>query len=373
MVGMRGRRTARWALVAAAAVIACAVPSVVASLPVAGGSVGVDQLRQRIEASGTQQYSGYARTQAELGLPSLPDLSDLTSLLSGTTNVRVWYQAPNVDRVDVITGVGERDVYETPQGTYTWDYVSNLLTEVVGTGPVRLPTAGDLLPPALARRVLTMAPSDPVTPLPPRRIAGISAEGLRIEPSDPATTVARVDIWADPDSGLPLRVEVTARGAAKPILMSWFENVGIGAPDASALTPPSQPGGVSQAAAPNILNAVNALGRFPLPVWLGGYRIQSQLPGLPGFGRYGTGLSQFVVVPLSRNIASSAYDTASKNGGKKVTVPFGRATVIQIPLLTVLIEQLGCGRSYLMAGLANPTVLEQAAIELANVRYRRVR
>ena len=89
MVGMRGRRTARWALVAAAAVVACAVPSVVAGLPVAGGSVGVDQLRQRIEASGTQRYSGYARTQAELGLPSLPDLSDLTSLLSGTTNVRV--------------------------------------------------------------------------------------------------------------------------------------------------------------------------------------------------------------------------------------------------------------------------------------------
>jgi hypothetical protein len=354
-------------------VLACAVPSVVASIPAAGSPIGVDQLRQRIAASATQQYSGYARTQAELGLPSLPDLGDLTSLLSGTTNVRVWYQAHDVNRVDVIDNVGERDVYQTPQGTYTWDYASNLLTEVVGTSPLRLPTAGDLLPPALARRVLTMDPSDPVTALPPQRIAGISAAGLRIQPTDPDTTVARADIWADPDNGLPLRVEITARGATKPIMMSWFLNIDIGAPDASALAPPSQPGGVSQVAAPTILSTVNQLGRYPLPRWLGSHEAQPQLPGLPGVGRYGSGLSQFVVLPLPRNVASSAFDTASKNGGKKVTLPFGRATVIQIPLLTVLIEQVGYRRSYLITGLVNPTVLEQAANELANLRIRRPR
>jgi hypothetical protein len=373
MVGTGGRRTVRWALVAATAVIACAVPSVVASLPAAGSSISVDQLRQRIQASGNQEYSGYARTQAELGLPSLPDLGDLTSLLSGTTNVRVWYQTHDVNRVDVIDNIGERDVYRTPLGTYTWDYASNLLTEVLGTAPLRLPTAGDLLPAALAQRVLTMDPGDPVTALPPRRIAGISAAGLRIRPSDPATTVAQVDIWADPDNGVPLRVEITARGATKPILTSWFLNIDLGAPDPSALRPPAQPGGVSQAAAPTVLSALNQLGRLPLPAWLGGYRVQPQLPGLPGVGRYGSGLSQFEVLPLSRNVASSAFDTATKDGGKKVTVPFGRAVVIQIPLLTVLIEQVGYRRSYLVAGLVNPTVLEQAANELANLRFRRVR
>lgn len=369
MVGRRGKRTARWALVAAVAVVACAVPSIVASIPVAASTIGVDQLRQRIESSASQQYTGYARTQAELGLPSLPDLDNLTTLLSGTSDVRVWFAAENDNRVDVIDTIGERDVYQTPQGTFTWDYASNLLTEVLGTIPLRLPTAGDLVPPELARRVLSMDPSDPVTSLPPMRIAGIDAAGLRIRPTDPATTVAQVDIWADPDNGLPLQVQITARGGTKPILVSRFLDVTLGAPDASAVQPPAQPSGVTQAAAPNILNAVNALDRFPLPKALDGYALQPQLPGLPGIGRYGTGLAQFVVVPLPRNVAFSALHTISTNGGAKVSLPFGRAEVIQIPLLTVMIEQIGYRRTYLVAGLVDHTVLEQVASDLAAVRY----
>lgn len=369
MVGVGGVRTARWALVAAVAVVACAVPSIVSSLPVAAGPISVDQLRQRIESSAAQQYTGYARTQAELGLPSLPDLDNLTTLLSGTSDVRVWYRGADANRVDVIDTIGERDVYQTSAGTWTWDYASNLLTEVVGTQPLRLPTAGDLVPPQLARRVLAMDPADPVSSLPAQRIAGISAAGLRIRPSDPATTVAQVDIWADPGTGLPLEVQITPRGATKPILVSRFLDLTLGPPDASALQPPQQPSGVTQAAAPNILNAVNALDRFPLPRLLAGYQLQPQLPGLPGIGRYGTGLAQFVVLPLPRNVAFSALDTVSKNGGVKITVRHGRAELIQIPLLTVLIEQVGFRRTYLVAGLVDHTVLQQAATDLANIRF----
>jgi hypothetical protein len=44
-----------------------------------------------------------------------------------------------------------------------------------------------------------------VTAIAPRHIAGVDAAGLRINPTDPATTIGRVDIWADPETGLALQ------------------------------------------------------------------------------------------------------------------------------------------------------------------------
>jgi hypothetical protein len=343
----------------------------VAGLPAGGGQANPAQLRQRIMASAGQPYTGYARTQAELGLPNLPAVGDVTSLLSGTTNIRAWYSAADSNRVDVIDTVGERDVYQTPGGQYTWDYGTDLLTEVVGNEPVRLPRAGDLLPPDLARRVLAMDPVDRPVALPPMRVAGIDAVGLRLRPTDPATTVGQVDIWADPANGLPLRVAVTARGANKPVLVSQFLDIDLGRPAQSALTPPDSAGHAAIARAPDILGTIAGFSRFRLPDALAGYQRQPALPGLGGIGRYGAGLATFVVVPLPRNIGSSAVDTATKAGATKVPVARGQAVLIQIPLLTVLIEQVGRGRrTYLLAGFVDHSVMEQAATQLSQRRGR---
>jgi hypothetical protein len=370
MTVVRGRAVRRWLLVAAVAVLVCAVPTLVASLPVSGAEPAAGQLRQRILDSGDRPYVGYVQTEGTLGLPSLPDLSDVTSLLSGSTDVRVWYRSADQNRVDVIDTVGERDVYTTPTGEFTWDYGTDLLTEVVGNEPVRLPRAGDLVPPELARRVLTMDPADPVVSLPTRRIAGIVAAGLRLRPTNPATTVGQVDIWADPATGLPLRVEVTARGAARPVLISQFVDVTRTNPAAATLSPPvNGTNGVSRTPAPDVLSALGNLGRFPLPAELAGYARQPELNGLPGVGRYGTGLSTFVVLPLPADAGRSAIDTATKAGATAMTVTRGRAVLIQIPMLTVLLEQVGFGRrTYLVAGLVNPSVVQQAATEIAALR-----
>ncbi|HEX3650145.1 MAG TPA: sigma-E factor regulatory protein RseB domain-containing protein [Pseudonocardiaceae bacterium] len=366
---MLGRKTVRWAVVAVAAAVACAVPSVVASLPVSGGPLDAAQLRQKIEASADRPYTGYASTQAELGLPELPAVGDVTKLLSGTTNIRAWYLAPDDNRVDVIDTVGERDVYQTPDGQFTWDYGSGLLTEILGAEPVRLPRAVDLLPPDLARRVLQMDPVDRPIALPARRIAGVATEGIRLRPTDPSTTVGQVDIWADPATGLPLRVEVTAKGAAKPLLISQFVTIDQHLPDPSALRPPDAGGQLATAQAPDIVSAIAGFTRARLPDELSGYELQPQLPGLPGVGRYGAGLATFVVLPLPRNIGGPAIDAATKAGATDVPVVRGRAVLIGIPLLGVLIEQVG-RRTYLVAGFVNHAVLQEAANELAVRRLR---
>ncbi|HEY0806653.1 MAG TPA: hypothetical protein VGD84_16385 [Pseudonocardiaceae bacterium] len=368
---VRRSAAARWALVAATAAVLCAVPSILANLPVSGAEPAAGVLRQRIIDSVSQPYTGYARSQAELGLPTLPDLGDVTGLLSGLTDMRVWYQAANQNRVDVVNAIGERDVYQTPGGVYTWDFGTNLLTEIVGNEPVRLPRAGDLVPPDLARRILTMAPVDPVTSLPTRRIAGIDAAGMRLRPTDPATTVGQVDIWADPASGLPMRVEVTARGAATPILTTQFLDFSRAAPSEDTLDPPIQAaGGVSRTEAPDILSALNGqVPRFPLPSVLGGYARAAAIAGLPSVGRYGTGLASFVVLPLPRDVASSAFDSMTKAGGTSVPITRGRAVLIHIPLLTVMVEQAGFGRrSYLVAGFVDQTVVSQVATGLDALR-----
>ena len=97
---------------------------------------------------------------------------------------------------------------------------------MLGRYPVRLPRPADLVPPSLALRLLREAgPRARVTGLAPRRVAGIAAAGLRVIPGDPASTVARIDIWADPASGLPLQVEVFGRGSGQPALETQFLQV----------------------------------------------------------------------------------------------------------------------------------------------------
>ena len=358
-------------MVGVAVAVLCALPSIIAAIPVGASPIGVDQLRQRIIASTDRPFQGYAQSSAALGLPSLPDLSDVTGLLSGTTTMRAWYAAPNQHRVDVITGFGERDYYQTPSAEYVWDYGQNLLSELVGTAPIRLPQGEDLLPPELALRILQVDPTDAVTALPARRVAGVDAAGLRLRPTDPDTRIGQVDIWADPNTGIPVRVEVTQRGGTTPVLQTAFSDVSFGPPAAATLTPPTGSGtGFTVAKVPDLLGALGNVGRFGrLPAELAGYQRAPQVPGLPQIARYGTGLTSFVVLALPADVGNSALTNAKQAGGVAVPLQFGQAELIQVPLLTVLVENRGF-RSYLIAGLVDSSVISNAAVDLDTFRGR---
>src|SRR5689334_4164931 len=199
---VRRTRMRRWSLVVAVAAVLVALPTIVSALAPSSASVEPGRLRELILASVNQPYQGYAESNGMLGVPDLPNLTQVTSLLNGTTRIRSWYDSPDRWRFDVLSALaGERDAYGATNGECLWDYGANLLTAVIGKPPVRLPRAGDLLPPDLARRVLAAAPNDPVTALPSRRVAGLAAAGLRLRPADPDTTIGQVDIWADPRTG----------------------------------------------------------------------------------------------------------------------------------------------------------------------------
>lgn len=331
--------------------------------PAAAQDVDPGALRDRILAA-VPPYVGLAVSTGRLGLPEIPRLESVTALLTGTTRIRAFVAAADRWRVDELTTAGERDTYRLGTTSYTWDFGSDQLTRVVGGTALQLPRPADLLPPDLARRLLALAPRDPVTALPARRVAGRSAAGLRLRPTDPQTTVGRVDVWADPATALPLRVEVAAR-TGPSLLFTELTDVTDRTPDPADLTPTVPPGaGAVTADADDVSAALRVLDAPPPPAALAGRdRLPASADELPGVGLYGAGLAGFALIPVSRDIAERAVDAAAAAGGSAVPVLRGRAARVATPLISVAVRTRGRGGS-LLIGTVAPEVLERALLEL---------
>jgi hypothetical protein len=364
---------------------------VIAALPVPASSISAPALRARIMSSARVPYEGYAESTVNLGLPELPDLHDVSLLLDGTTDQYVWYRSPAYWRADDVTGTGESDVYADGGVTYLWNYGTNLLTQVTGAEPVRLPRAPDLLPPALAQRLLdTAGHADRISRLPARRIAGVDAAGLRLVPTGTGTTISAVEIWADPATGLPVEVRISSRGTAAPVLTSMFLELSRTRPDLSAVTPHPAPNvGLTTTRLPDVDGVLNGDGDGdsdgdPFPPQLGGLH-QVTLPGSPpGVAIYGSGFSRFVVLPLPRGVGTDALNSAIQAGADSVTLtgapggPDGAqaAVLIRTPLLTVLMVRAGFHHAvFLFTGAVSPAVLENSATamvtDLTHFRFHR--
>jgi hypothetical protein len=365
-----GQTRRRWALVAGGVVLLCAMPTIDSVLPVSVPHVSAPALREHILASEDRPFAGYAESDASFGLPTvLEGFSGLASLLDGVTRMRVWQAAPNRWRVDVLSDVGEDDTYDTAHGTYLWDSDSELLTQVLGQYPIRLPRAADLLPPALAIRLLREAGSHArVSGLAPRRVAGIAAVGLRLIPNDPASTIAQVDIWAEPGTWLPLQVEIFGRGSAQPAIETEFLQVSPWRPVQSTLTPQRGPGtGFTQTDASDLSGALNDLGLVFLPGSLAGRARVSAPLGFDQVGIYGQGLATFAVLQIDGNTGLSLVSDALSNGAAPLKGPGWYGAVMSTRIITAVLLRPGAGvGTFVLAGFVNRQVLEQAAGELAS-------
>ena len=348
----------------------CGLPAIIAALPVPGSSLSAAGLRARILASADVPYQGYAESSVDLGLPSLPDLGDVSMLLDGVTDQYAWYRSPGEWRADILTATGESDTYQTSHGTFQWDYEQDLLTQILGAQPVRLPRAADLLPPALARRLLGYASAgDRISRLPSQRVAGMAAAGLRLVPSDPATTVGEIDIWANPSDGLPVEVAVTGRGGRQPILVARFLDLSERRPSLATVTPDPAPGvGFTTTELPDVNGILRRFGP-PLP---GRLARASRVPapgGLADVAAYGTGFSRFAVLPLPGDVGERAMDAADAAGAGGISLSGGLGAMIETPLLTLLLAQSQSGGPvYLLTGTVTPALLIGAGSDLLNAQ-----
>lgn len=368
---MRRTTARKWAAVALGLALLCGLPVIVSALPVSVPALTASQLRGRILASAGESYAGYAESNATFGLPSLAGLADLTSLLDGVTKLRVWQAAPDRWRVDVLSDAGERDTYQLGTRTYIWASGQELLTEILGQPSLRLPRPADLVPPALALRLLAEAGRGArYSVIAPLRVAGQSAAGLRMTPADPASTVGRVDIWAEPASGLPLLVEIFGRGSRRPALESQFFSVGPWSPQAQVLTPVRGPGtGFNVTSADSLAGALNNLGVEALPARLAG---RARVPVTTRFdtiGVYGGGLATFVVLGVRGDTGRNLVAGTLSAGGTPLSMAGGTGALIGAPLINaVVVRPAGFYVTFLIAGTVSVPLLEQAAAELVTNR-----
>ena len=200
----------------------------------------------------------------------------------------------------------------------------------------------------------------------PLRVAGRNAAGLRMTPADPASTVGRVDIWADPDGGLPLMVEIFSRGSARPALESQFFQVSPWRPDSRVLTPVRAPGtGFTVTNAGSLAGALSNLGVLALPGQLAGRDRLSVPAGFEAISLYGGGLATFVVLGVRGSAGQNLVADALSAGGTALNIQGGSGVVISAPLINaILVRPAGWSLTYLIAGTVDSALLEQAAVTI---------
>jgi hypothetical protein len=289
----------RWSLVAAACALVAAAPYAVRALPVHDPDVSAAESLALVRAGDDVPYSGLVEVQGHLGLPISEHFTDLADLLGSDSRLRVWWRSPTDWRVDRLLDTGEVDTFHHVNITTQWDYEREQAETSVDPR-IRLPRDADLLPPALASRAVAGATPDEITRLPARRIAGVDAIGLRLVPDDPRTSVSRVDLWADPDTGLVLSASVyDARST--PAISSSFTSVSTATPSAETTHFQAAAGIPEEFGHPlDFADAANEFAPVSPP---------SRLAGLPrtnppggAVGVYGGGLTQLMAVPVQPSL-----------------------------------------------------------------------
>lgn len=357
--------TRRWLIVLLAAVALVATPLLVSARPAQSSDLTADVLATRIQASGGVGWSGYAQSSGAVQIPDSDSFASLAQLLGEDNNLRVWWRTATDWRVDRIRSTGETDLFRQASTTVRWVFESEAAT-VSPVSTVRLPDVSDLLPPTLGRSMLQGVRADELSRLPSRRIAGIDAPGLRLVPNSAEATVAAVDIWADADTGLTLRVDVYGPDDVRPVVTTALRDVDLTAPDASTTAFVAGDGiDLEYEDSVDVAADANALSEYDLPASLAGLGTRTGAdPGAVGV--YGRGPTTLIVLPLRGQVAGPVRQQLRLSAGARETAVGTVATVGPIGLLVTprRLDPTGRGSAFVLAGTVSPETLGRAATEL---------
>ena len=308
-------------------------------------------------------YSGLVESSGGLNLPVSDDFSDLAALLGERTTMRVWWRGPEQWRVDAIEPTGETDLIHDGTETTIWDYESNRVT-LTFDAHIRLPRFSDLLPPELARLLLDGATSEEVSRIDAERIAGRDAAGLRFTPSHPQSSLDRVDVWLDPDTGLPLRVTVYGGRQRTAAVTTSFLELSTAAPEASTTEFTSPPG--AELRFDDTVDLAAAANRFapviPPPRLAGLAR--RNVDDLGAVGVYGRGATTLLAIPIWHETADSIRDQLASTPG---AVEDADGTRVSVGPLGLLVTSCHDEVVWLLGGTVTDETLVAASDELAGL------
>jgi hypothetical protein len=362
-------RRARWAVPVAAVVVtggvmAGSLISVAQAAPTLPSRTPA-QLLAEVAADKGPALSGTVLQTASLGLPSLPgnaSPTSIASLLTGSHTFQVWYADPEHYRLAAPSSLSEADVVRSGRTVWLWQSTADSVTEI--TVPARtaepMPAATPALTPQQAawQVLAAVGPTTTVSADSNVTVAGQAAYELVLAPKDSRSLVGQVRLAIDGQNGVPLRVQVFARGASSPAISVGFTSVTFATPapaDVSFTPPPRakitkvNPGqdtpGVQPAG-----TGVSAIGSG----WLTVLELPSAAltSGSPGPG------------PVSANSASgdsAAVLQALIASARFTHGAWGTGRLLRTSLLSVLITDDGT----MFVGAVQPSVLYAAATQAA--------
>jgi len=356
-------RRARWAVPAGALVItggimagslisvAQAAPGLPAKTPA--------QLLAEVADSTTPPLTGTVVETAAFGLPALPatgNPTSLSSMLTGSHTIRVWYSGPQHFRLAVPESLSESDVIRDGSTAWLWQSTLNKVTKyTLPAHPARDQTVPKqpLTPQQAAQQVLAaVGPTTTVSVASNVTVAGQPAYALVLAPKDARSLVGQVQIAIDGRNGVPLRLQVFARGASTPAFQVGYTAIQFVTPAPADLrfTPP--PG--STVTQENLA---------------GGDRGQGK--ATPGFSTIGS--SWLTVLKLPSSVLTSGGPVAQGNGSAPdesaavlrtlvaaatpVHGAWGSGRLLRTSLVSVLITDQGSA----YVGAVQPSVLYAAA------------
>lgn len=312
--------------------------------------------------------SGTVEQTAELGLPEVPasgpgivpGAASALEFLTGSHAARVYVDGPLRARVQILDQMAERDV--VINGGDAWFYnsrdnsathltvpVSSAEPKSIPAKPDRpgVPSRGDMpTPEAMASRfIAAIDASTEVTVAEASSVAGRSAYSLTLNPRSTETLVDSVTIDVDSETGLPLGVEVRARGQSEPAYSLKYTQLDLSTPDAALFDFAPPPGAT---VTEKILPAKPSVDPFvPAP--------DAPSPDAPASGATVTGMGWDSVIALPAG--SAPAELTSNPGLSQALQPVEGGRALTTSLLSVLI--LDDGRVY--AGMVPLERLQSAA------------
>lgn len=373
-------RRARWAVPGTAVV---AIAGVVAGLQIPAAQAS-PVLPARTPAQLLAAISSHAKLppltgtvveSTSLGLPQLPQAgspTSLASMITGSHTVKVYYQDASHFRLAVPGRASETDIIAGGSKAWLWDSTSNSVTEFVAPAgqpaEKKLAPSPVLTPQQAANQVLKAVGKTTLISVQSNvMVAGDPAYQLVLAPKDHRSLVGEVLIAIDAKYGMPLRVEVFAKGAKSPAFQVGYTALQFTAPAPANFTFTPPPGASVKVVH---LGGASPAGTGP-----------RQHQAASGFGTYGKSWLTVAELPqkdlmqgLGTAPAASASASSSGSGpasvmsgdsqqvlnalvgsAKPVSGPWGSGTLLTTSLFSVLMTG---GEVYV--GAVQPSVLYAA-------------
>ena len=224
------------------------------------------QVLELIQSSKVTAFSGDITETSDLGLPSLPsasepgggsssDLASDLALLTGNNSLRVYVDGAKNIRLQDLGSLSEKDVIRSGKDVWVYDSKSNSVEHATispksdsanpnqhFSRPGATPQGSIVTPQTpqtIADAILAkLRPSSTVSVADNVRVAGRAAYTLVVTPKVTDTLIGSVSIAVDAQTGLPLQVQVDARGQKDPAVSIGFTSLNLSKPDASLFTAP---------------------------------------------------------------------------------------------------------------------------------------